>query len=137
MKPPGLVPAFTLLELLIVCAVGAILLTYAVPAYQAYVQRVYRGLAIEALLASAACQERYFARAYSYNTQRCLPLPDGQRYDFSFVPEDTASAATFVVQATPMDSQAQDICGTLGLDHSGMRTISGPAGNLRKCWEGR
>jgi type IV pilus assembly protein PilE len=129
--------AFTVLELLIVCALAAILLAYAVPSYRSYVQRIHRGQAIEALLSSASCQERHFARSFSYDTRICQPGNNGQHYAFSFDPADTDSSATFRLSASPLPAQAGDVCGTLVLDQSGERSITGPVGQLRRCWEGR
>ena len=94
---------FTLLELLIVCALMATMLSFAIPAYQSYLQRVYRTTALEVLLAAAACEERIHARDFSYDTNRCLPLPaEGDAYAFGFEPGQTASASAYVVIASPM-----------------------------------
>jgi type IV pilus assembly protein PilE len=129
---------FTLLELLIVCALTATMLSFAIPAYQSYLQRVYRTTALEVLLAAAACEERIHARDFSYDTNRCLPLPaEGNAYAFGFEPGQTASASAYVVIASPVGPQSADPCGSLMLDQDGTRSISGPAGRLRKCWEGR
>lgn len=129
---------FTLLELLIVCALIATMLAFAIPAYQSYLQRAYRGTAVEVLLAAAACQERIHARDFSYDTGRCLPLPaEGDAYAFGFEPWQTATASAYVVIASPVGAQSADPCGRLTLNQDGTRSISGPAERLRKCWEGR
>jgi len=129
---------FTLLELLIVCAVAAIMLTFAIPAYQSYLQRVYRGTAIEVLLAAAACQERIHARDFSYDTNRCLPLPGkDDMYVFGFEPDHQAAVSSYVVIAWPLGTHPVDLCGGLMLDQNGTRSITGPVEHLRKCWEGR
>lgn len=129
---------FTLLELLIVCAVVAIMLTFAIPAYQSYLQRVYRGTAIEVLLAAAACQERVHARDFSYDTNRCLPLPGkDDMYVFGFEPDHQAAVSSYVVIAWPLGKHPDELCGGLMLDQDGTRSITGPSERLRKCWEGR
>lgn len=129
---------FTLLELLIVCAVVAIMLTFAIPAYQSYLQRVYRGTAIEVLLAAAACQERIHALDLSYDTNRCLPLPaEDDMYVFGFEPDHQAAVSSYVVMAWPLGTNPVDLCGGLMLDQNGTRSITGPVERLRKCWEGR
>ncbi len=129
---------FTLLELLIVCALVAIMLTFAIPAYQAYVQRAYRGTAIEVLLTAAACQERIHARDFNYDTNRCLAPPDkDDRYGFGFEPDHQAAVSAYIVVAQPLGAQSADPCGSLSLDQNGTRSISGPHERLRKCWEGR
>lgn len=129
---------YTLLELLIVCALVAILLTFAIPAYQSYLQRAYRGTAIEVLLAASACQERIYAEGFSYDTNRCVPLSGkDDSYAFGFVPNHTAGVSSYIVVAQPLDMQSGDPCGSLMLDQNGTRSISGPQERLRKCWEGR
>jgi type IV pilus assembly protein PilE len=131
-------PGYTLLEILIVCALVAILLMFAIPAYQSYVQRVHRGAAMEVLMAAASCQERIHARDFSYDTNRCLPLPNpGDTYAFAFEPEHNAAADSWIVTAIPLGTQTADPCGRLMLDQNGTRSISGAAERLRKCWEGR
>jgi type IV pilus assembly protein PilE len=129
---------YTLLELMIVCALMAIMLTFAIPSYQSYVQRAHRGTAIEVLLGAAACQERIYARDFSYDTNRCLPRAEkDDKYAFGFEPENVATASLFSVNAEPLGAQAGDPCGSLMLDQSGARSITGPVERLRKCWEGR
>jgi type IV pilus assembly protein PilE len=129
---------FTLLEVMIVCALVAIMLTFAVPTYQSYLRRVHRGIAIEVLLAAVSCQERIYARDFGYDTNRCLPRADkDDKYAFGFEPENDATASLFSVKAEPLGTQADDPCGSLMLDQSGARSITGPVERLRKCWEGR
>ena len=129
---------YTLLELMIVCVLMAIMLTFAIPSYQSYVQRVHRGTAIEVLLAAAACQERIYARDFSYDTNRCLPLPGkDDTYVFGFEPDHQAAVSSYVVMAWPLGTQRDDPCGGLMLDQNGTRSITGPVERLRKCWEGR
>jgi len=129
---------FTLLELLIVCALIATMLAFAIPSYQSYLQRVYRTTALEVLLAAAACEERIHAQDFSYDTNRCLPAPtEGDAYAFGFEPGQTAKASGYVVIASPVGPQSADPCGSLTLNQDGTRSISGPAERLRKCWEGR
>jgi type IV pilus assembly protein PilE len=129
--------AFTLLELMIVCSLVAILLALATPAYHHYLLRAHRSTAIETLLAAAACQERIYAGEFNYDTNRCLAHGDEEKYQVRFEPAATAAASTFIVMAEPVAAQRNDPCGTLSLDQSGTRGISGPVESLRKCWEGR
>lgn len=129
--------AFTLLELMIVCSLAAILLALATPAYHHYLLRAHRGTAIETLLAAAACQERIYAGEFNYDTNRCLVDSDEEKYHVRFEPAATAATSTFIVMAEPVAAQRNDPCGSLSLDQSGTRGISGPVESLRKCWEGR
>jgi type IV pilus assembly protein PilE len=122
---------------MIVCALMAVLLSLAVPAYQRYLLRAHRSTAIESLLSAAACQERIYASSFHYDTNRCLAAGGDDYYDVRFEPTHTAAANTFVIIAEPVRAQTADVCGTLSLDQSGKRAVSGPAEHLRACWEGR
>jgi len=129
---------FTLLELMIVCALVAIVLAFAIPAYQSYVQRAYRGTAVEALLSAAACQERIHAHDFNYDTNRCLPPPNkDDKYGFEFEPAHQAGVDSYTAIAQPLGAQSADACGSMSLDQNGNRSISGPQDQLRRCWEGR
>ena len=128
---------YSLLELLIVCGLLAILLSLAVPTYTQYLARSHRSAAIEKLLAAAACQQRLFAREFGYDTRQCLPSDTGEFYTLRFEPAAQADLAAFTVVADPLGSQIRDPCGSLSLDDTGRRDISGPAEWSRKCWEGR
>jgi len=133
----GKCAAFTLMELMVACALVAVLLSLAIPAYQRYLLRAHRSTAIENLLSAAACQERIYASAFHYDTNRCLLAGVDDYYDVRFEPAQTANAESFVITAEPVRIQALDVCGTLSLDQSGIRAISGSAQHLRACWEGR
>jgi type IV pilus assembly protein PilE len=136
-RAPGACAAFTLLELMIVCSLLAILLALAVPGYQRHVQRAERSAAIEILLAAAACQERIYADEFSYDTGRCQVSGVQHGYRFRFEPPDSPPSAGYTIIAEPLAGRRDDSCGTLTLDQSGRRGISGPDEQLRRCWAGR
>jgi type IV pilus assembly protein PilE len=129
--------AFTLLEMMIVCSLIAVLLSLSIPSYQQYLLRAHRSAAIEALLTAAACQERIYASEFNYDTRRCLSPGNQAFYQVRFQPAESAATNGFVVIADPVQAQAEDLCGSLSLDQSGSRGISGPAERMRRCWEGR
>jgi type IV pilus assembly protein PilE len=129
---------FTLIEVLIVTVLMGLLLIIAVPQYQKFIQRGYRVEAITMLTETAACQERIRADTGSYDPDRCTQVGHGnQHYQVLSLPAADDSINGFVLSATPLSSSDQDVCGSLGLDHTGKRTITGPAGNLWACWSGR
>jgi type IV pilus assembly protein PilE len=129
---------FSLIEVLIVIVLLGVLLTIAVPQYQQFVQRGYRVEAITLLIETAACQERIRADTGVYDPDRCTQVGQGnQHYQIVSLPAADDAINGFVLSATPLNRSAQDNCGTLGLDHTGRRTITGPAGNLWACWSGR
>jgi type IV pilus assembly protein PilE len=59
---------FTLAELMVVVAIAALLLSIAVPSYQAQVRKSHRTEARSALLDLAAREERFFSTSNSYTT---------------------------------------------------------------------
>lgn len=130
-------PGMTLIEVLIAVALLGILLALALPAYRQYTLRGYRVAAIELMLDMARCQERVYATDFRYDTTQCLVADPTGRYQLGYEPADTSGLLQFAVHAEPLGIQQQDTCGTLVLKHTGARTIAGPPGRIRKCWEGR
>jgi type IV pilus assembly protein PilE len=127
----------SLLEVVMVSALLAILLGFAIPGYQQYLLRSHRVAVIERLLDAARCQERIYTTAFHYDTTRCGGPVPSEHYRLRFEPADTVGSLGFTVYADPLGAQQGDPCGSLGLDHSGRRTISGDAARQRRCWEGR
>ena len=126
----------TLVELIIVVAVVGILLATAVPGYRSYTLRVHRTEAIRMLLQASMCQERLIASSGKYDTSRCIPVSQQQRYQLTYNIAD-ANGRSYVATATPAGAQLNDPCGSLSLDQSGARGISAPNINIEKCWNGR
>ena len=127
----------TLVEVVLVVGLLGLLLSIAMPTYQAYLERGHRVEAIRLLLISAACQERHRARSGAFDTTRCAGSSDNKFYRLSIEPEAQSSSHEFVLIAEPLDRQRRDICGSLSLDQSGTQGISGPIDRLQKCWAGR
>jgi type IV pilus assembly protein PilE len=127
----------TLVEILIVVALLGIVLSIALPGYGQYLLRANRTEAVRLVLQAAACLERHYAGNGSYDTAHCTGLGEQQHYrlDISFGADATAD--DFLVSAVPLGSQLSDPCGSLLIDQAGSRQISGPDGDLLKCWEGR
>lgn len=133
---------FTLIELMIAVAIIAILAAIAWPMWQDYVVRSHRTAARACLMEQAQFMERFFTQNMSYATARNgdgVDLPGGgcvadqaQSYTFSLVDVDDS---TYVIEATPQGTQAarDTKCGTLGVDQSGAKTITGE-GEVSQCW---
>ena len=126
----------TLIELTIVVAVMGILLAIAVPSYRSYTLRVHRTEAIRMLLQASMCQERLHASRGSYDTSLCRPVSDQHRYEISYASPDS-QGRTYIAMAVPSGAQLADPCGSLMLDHTGARGISGEDISSLKCWNGR
>lgn len=128
---------FTVLEILVVVAITAILLSMAIPSYQQYLLRGHRAKAVHAILAIASCQERIRAATGYYDTTRCIDVFANERYVFSISPTGEPRTLFFTATATPEDRNTQDYCGSLGINQAGTRSIGGDPENLPACWGGR
>jgi type IV pilus assembly protein PilE len=135
-RVPGTCPGFSLIDLLVALSIAAILLLVAVPSYHRYTQRVDRSDAVRRLLAAAGCQERLRAGTGHYDTTRCA-AEAGDAYRIVYSPADEPDTLTFSVIAIPRHPDGDDPCGSLQLDQSGTRSISGSAASLAACWGGR
>ena len=126
----------TLIELIIVVAIVAILLTLAVPNYRSYTLRVHRSEAIRMLLQASMCQERIHANHGSYDTGRCQATSDQRHYQLTYISPNT-QGQSYVVVATPVGGQFADPCGKLSLNQNGAKSISAMNISVMKCWNGR
>jgi type IV pilus assembly protein PilE len=127
---------FTLLELMIVIAIVAILVTIALPAYNRYFFRARRVEGKDFLLQVAAAEERYFTNFNQYvGTTAALGYPSGtsQPNGYYLVTVTAFAGGTFSLQAVPQLVQATDACGTLFINSLGTKTWSGSETN-GKCF---
>jgi len=123
---------FTLIELMVVVAVVAILAAVAYPSYQDQVRKSRRGQAKAELVEYAQLAERHHT---VQNTYEGFTLPTTQS------PRQGTAAYTiaianvtqggFTMTATPTPRQAADRCGTLRINHAGVKSHS--AGPVDEC----
>ena len=125
-----------MLELVTVVAILGILLGLALPSYQNYMLRVNRSEAISLLLEIAGCQERMFAVKGRYDTTRCLP-EGAEHFSIRMEPPGEQQTLAFSAWADPVGAQGRDPCGSLGLDQSGLRQVTGDGADAGKCWGGK
>lgn len=136
---------FTLIELMVVVAIIAVLTAIALPAYTSYITKTHRVAAEGCLAESANYMERYYTTNLSYKSgsagANALPTFDcattqqtGSYYRYD-LPASALSVSSYQVEAVPIGSQlANDTkCGTLTLDQTGKRTVSG-TGAVSECW---
>ncbi|MES0873359.1 type IV pilin protein [Sinimarinibacterium thermocellulolyticum] len=138
---------FSLIELVIVVAIVGILAAIAYPSYRDSVVKSKRRAAQACLSEYAAFMERFYTTNLRYNTDLAgnpvsLPALDcasaqnaGQHYTFRFPQGNPPTATRYTLQAVPIGAQAQQDakCGSLSLDQSGARSVSGSAG-VAHCW---
>jgi len=118
---------FTLVELMIVIAVMAILVSLALPNYQQSIRKGRRADAQTDLIEFVGQAERVFTQTNSYENATLPANTDFYTYTFSVA----ASATAYTIQAAPKTIQGEDGCGTMRLDQAGLRTKTG---TLAGCW---
>jgi type IV pilus assembly protein PilE len=127
----------TLMELMIVVAIIGILASIAVPAYQSYMTRTYRGAAKACVSEFGQAMERFYTTNLTY--LGAAPAPgcrtESDLDDRYTITVDNLAARTYTITATPIAVQlARDTqCGTLTLDQTGARTKSGSE-TTEYCW---
>ena len=134
MTQPQAQKGFTLIEMLIALACVALLASLAWPSYQSLILRSQRAQARASLLQAAHWLERAASANGSYPLTADVPASvlqiDGQRYKMSV----TSSPQSYTLSATPLGAQAADTCGTLTVNHLGVRNVQGASQTAAQCW---
>lgn len=116
---------FTLIELMIVLAIIAILAAIALPWWGRYTYRARRGDGQKVLMHVAQAEERYYTDYNKYTTDpKDLGYPSGNistENGYYTVGLASASSSQFVATATPIGVQANDACGDLSIDGTGLK----------------
>ena len=124
----------TLIEVLFAMACVAVLATVAWPSYQNLMWRSQRAQARTALLQAAHWLERAASANGSYPASNDVPASvlqvEGQRYQMTI----TSTSQSFTLGATPLGTQNGDTCGTLTLNHLGVRGVQGASQTAAQCW---
>jgi len=125
---------FTLIEVLVAMACVAVLVTVAWPSYQGLLERSQRAQARTALLQAAHWLERAASANGNYPASTDIPASvlqvEGQRYQIQV----TSSPQSYALSATPIGTQSADACGTLTLNHLGVRGVQGGSQTAAQCW---
>lgn len=132
MKRKQKTSGFTLIELMVVMAIIAIIAAIAYPSYQQSIQRTRRAAAAGCMMGLSQFMERYYTTNMSY-LGAVLPACQAEvtqfyQANFAVVP----TATTYTLQVVPQGAQANDVCGTLSIDQTGLRA---PDPAVRpECW---
>ena len=147
---------FTLAELMVVVAIAALLLSIAVPSYQAQVRKSHRTEARSALLDLAAREERFFSTSNTYTNSRLdlgygvagdvFPMQVGSGYYQVNIPPPTAAnpaavpptQAGYTIVATAIGTQVGDTsCQSFTVLQTGAQSSldKGGADSTAICWK--
>ena len=144
---PRRLGGFTLIEVMIVVAIVAILAAIAYPSYLESVRKSKRAEARAQLMEAAQYMQRFYSQNDSFKraigatadmtlppTLASVPRQGPQTYTISFV-TDSLTASSFNLQAVPTGPMANDRCGTLKLDSTGLRGVENTSGlTVSDCW---
>jgi type IV pilus assembly protein PilE len=130
---------FTLIELMMVIAIVAIILTFSIPSYREYVLRANRTEAMNFLLDTAACQERVYTKINQYDANRCIDSALSANGLYSVTMTTSDADQNFLLTAVPQGAQADDSCGDLTLTNTGIKGSSKAVSDVQiaDCWRGK
>ncbi len=136
---------FSLIELLLVLAIMGIVSALAFPSYRQHVQRGHRAEAVAALLDAQHFMVRYYSAHGRYDgtveapgkwpdlPPRLQGIPAGAepRYQLKL---EAVTVNAYVLRADPVGSMANDKCGTLTFNQTGLKGLEGSDLNVVDCW---
>ena len=128
---------FTLLEVMIVCAIVAILAAIAYPSYNSSVQKSRRAEAKTALLGVASQMERWSTEKSTYATATLgtsgvfANHSENSYYNLSLT---NLTATTYTARAAPTGAQTGDPCGTFTYTEQGIKSVTGGTWTTAQCW---
>ncbi|MEX2576135.1 MAG: type IV pilin protein [Halofilum sp. (in: g-proteobacteria)] len=134
-RPTARPLGFTLIELMIAVTVLGIIAAIAYPSYQDYVFDGRRTDGQAALMDAAQRFERCYSSSMDYDDCDDIDGSDSPEGYYS-VSTHNVGATQYTLEAAPQGVQASDSCGTLTLDQTGRRGISGADSGVTadECW---
>lgn len=143
----------TLIELMVTVAIIGILAGIAIPSYQESVRKSRRADVKGVLLGLTNAMERRFTEANSFcdaaaggtavtgcgtatgdrGTPSIYTIPT-ETASFYTVEISLVSSSSYTLSAAPAGAQAGDKCGTLSIDNTGTKTVTGATLDASTCW---
>lgn len=124
---------FTLIELMITVAVVSVLSAVALPSYRSSVRKSVRAEAQAFLLAVAGRQQQFLVDRRSFATsvpEAGIAVPPNVAANYTLsLSVVSGPPPTFSLSAAPKVKQADEPCGTLGIDQAGTKTAA-----VTTCW---
>jgi len=127
---------FSLLEVLIVLAILGVLTCIVYPSYMQHLVAMRRTNVAAVLLDLAGSIEQFYIRGNTYSGATLSNLgTNDSSYKNYYKINIKGTANSYSLSAVPLANQANadSLCGTLGLDQEGNKTISGN-GDIASCW---
>lgn len=130
---------FTLIEVMIVCAIVAILAAIALPSYLSSIQKSRRTDAKSALIGAAGQMERYFTERNTYatatlGTSAGAVYPSASLNGYYTLSIASQTATTYTLNAVPALQQVGDPCGTFTYTDQGIKNVTGGTMASTDCW---
>jgi type IV pilus assembly protein PilE len=131
---------FTLIELMIVIVVIGILVSVALPSYQNSVTKSKRAEGQALLLEAAQAQEVNFTEYNQFAVDLTVNTPPTKRLiqttsdnGYYIMAISAATTTTYTLTAAPQSPHVDPICGSLTINHLGLKGITG-SGSVAQCW---
>jgi len=126
---------FTLIELMIVIVILAVVVGIALPTYNDQIRDTRRTDGQQAVLATANSLERFFTNNNVYSANLAALGASANSPEGHYVVSIALANANrdYTITATAQNDQANDDCGNLTLNSTGVRGRSGTA-PLNDCW---
>lgn len=136
---------FSLIELLVVLVIMGIVSAIALPSYTQHVQRGHRAEAIAALLEAQHFMERYYSAQGRYDGSaeapgkppdlplrlQGIPVGSDLRYQLKL---EAVTVNSYDLSAQPVGAMAGDTCGTLTINQTGLKGLTGSDLSVADCW---